>query len=261
MPDFLHNGLRLEYTVRGEGVPFVFLHGMGGSIMQIESSYDPIPGVKLISLNQQGHGNSEVDWTHYDFDHLTDDALALLDWLNISEAYLAGISMGAAVGLNLAARYPERVQKLLLIRNAWTDRPMSRNVQTAYRDLGLSLELGSIEAFYKTEGWQIVKDTTPYTRNAFTCAFGDPACLRCWQKYLILPKLTPVASPDVLKAVTMPVSILANRNDLCHPFEYGAYLQERLPDSVLLEIPDKDTDPDGHRAFVNRAIRRMFFMK
>ncbi|HWQ57441.1 MAG TPA: alpha/beta hydrolase [Clostridia bacterium] len=257
MREFTHNGLRLEYSVRGEGVPFVFLHGMGGSVRQIDAAYDPIPGVQMISPNQQGHANSEADWTHYDFDHLADDVDALLDELQLPQAYLAGISMGAAVGLNFAARHPERVKKLLLIRNAWTDQPMSPKVRIAYRDLGTALKQNSIEAFYRSEGWAIVAEQGAYTRNAFISTFDDPACVKNWQKYLILPGKTPISSLGALQALTMPIMILANRHDLCHPFECGVYLHESLPGSVFQEISDKDTDKDGHRADVNRAVRGM----
>ncbi len=258
MLEFIHNGLRLEYEVTGNGFPFVFLHGMGGSINQIYSVYEPLEGVRLITMNQQGHGNSDADWEAFDFDHLGDDIVALLDHLNIQKAYFAGISMGAAVSLNVAVRYPMRVEKLLLIRNAWTDHPMPEEVQTAYRDLGLTLKEGGIEAFYKTEGWEIISATSSvYTKKAFISAFEDPRSIKNWQKYLLLPKKTPIPSADVLKQLTMPVCILANRNDLCHPFIYSEYLKEHIRDAKLQEIPDKDYDKAGHKLKINQAINEL----
>ena len=53
----------------------------------------------------------------------------------------------------------------------------------------------------------------------------------------------------------MPVVILANRNDLCHPFAYGEDLHAAIPGSVFVEIPDKDRDSSGHRQMINRVIR------
>ena len=81
--------------------------------------------------------------------------------------------MGAAVCLNIALRFPERVEKLLLIRNAWTDQPMAEPVQNAYYDLGQALHRGGSEAFLQTEGWRIISGTSPYTRNAFTIPFQE----------------------------------------------------------------------------------------
>ena len=106
MKTFTNRGLMLEYEVSGSGTPLVFLHGMGGSVQQIRDTYNAIDGVQLITLNQQGHGHSDVDWEGYSFDRLGDDVAALLDHLGIAQAYFAGISMGAAVSLNTAVRTP-----------------------------------------------------------------------------------------------------------------------------------------------------------
>ena len=70
-----------------------------------------LEGVCLIHLNQQGHGESEACWEKFDFDHLADDVCDLMDRLEIKKAYFAGISMGAAVCLNLAVRYPPEGRK------------------------------------------------------------------------------------------------------------------------------------------------------
>ncbi|MEA5142920.1 MAG: alpha/beta hydrolase [Oscillibacter sp.] len=255
MESFYHNGLRLFYRVTGEGRPLVFLHGMGGSTKQIDAVYDPIPGVQLITMDQQGHGESDADWETFSFDSLADDVIALLDRLSLERAAIAGISMGAAVSLNLAARYPQRVEKLLLIRNAWTDQPMSEEVQIAYRDLGLALAEGSVERFYASEGWRIVAESSDYTRGAFVSPFRDPSSLKNWKKYLLLPPQKAVSSVEVLRQLTVPVHLLANRQDLCHPFSYGVYLSKQIPHAGLTEIPDKDSDAAGHKAAVNRALR------
>ena len=165
--------------------------------------------------------------------------------------------MGAAVCLNLAVRYPGRVRKLLLIRNAWVEKPMPKGTRDAYADLGRCLREGGLEAFYQTEGWKLVSSSSPYTRNAFTCTFEDPTCLEYWQKYLILPQKTPVESVEQIQGLDMPVYIIANRNDLCHPFEYGERIHALIPQSLFFEVPDKDKDSEGHREEINQVIRKM----
>lgn len=251
------NNRSLEYEIWGEGEPFVFLHGMGGGIEQIRKTVDVPEGIRLIVPNQQGHGGSDADWNHYDFDHLADDVTALLNELEIESAYLAGISMGAAVCLNLAVRYPKRVKKLLLIRNAWVAEAMPEGTRNAYADLGRCLQEGSREAFFQTEGWKLVKEFSPYTQNAFTGTFEDPDCLKHWKKYLILPGEIPVKSEEQIRGLKMPVFIIANRNDLCHPFEFGELMHALIPKSRFYEIPDKDRDGAGHRRGINKVIREI----
>ena len=120
MDSFTYGGIRLEYEVSGQGRPLVFLHGLGGnagvqnngfpgnsgSIRQIQGVCQPIAGVRLICPNQQGHGGSGADWERFGFDRLAEDVIGLLDHLKLEKAAFAGISMGAAVCLNLAVRFP-----------------------------------------------------------------------------------------------------------------------------------------------------------
>ena len=63
------------------------------------------------------------------------------------------------------------------------------------------------------------------------------------------------AVAEELKRLHMPVVVLANRNDFCHPFAYGGYMKEHIPGAELREIPDKDADATGHRQSVNAALR------
>ena len=145
----------------------------------------------------------------------------------------------------------------MLIRNAWTVQPMSDDVQKAYYDLGITLKEGGIEAFYSTDGWELVKEPSAYTRNAFVSPFTDDSCLKYWQKYLILPKKTPIHDLKELHNLSMPVYILANKNDLCHPFEMGVWIHENIKGSVFMEIPDKDKDSAEHKQLINKAIKTM----
>ena len=82
MEHFNIEGRDLEYEITGEGKPLVFLHGMGGSVEQIYSVYEAVPGISLIAVNQQGHGNSDACWETYDFEHLAADVRASSDCLS-----------------------------------------------------------------------------------------------------------------------------------------------------------------------------------
>ena len=251
-------GIVLEYEVSGSGKPFLFLHGLGGSIGQIRSTYEARDGVMLIALNQQGHGNSGADWETLSFERLADDAVCLLDHLGIEKAVFGGISMGAAVSLAAAVRHPERVEGLLLIRNAWTDRPMDHDRILAYEDMGRCLKEGGKDAFMKTAGWEIVREPSAYTRNAFLLPFGEEPNIRNWRKFLILPNKAPVPDEACLEKLRMPVRIVACRNDFCHPFGYGVWLRERIPGALFTEIPDKDRDGAAHKRMINEVIGEMF---
>ena len=251
------NGLKLEYSVTEGAVPFVFLHGLGGSTLQIEKLYEPIDDVSLILLNQEGHGNSEYDYRDLTFDVLGDDVIDLLDHLNVQDAYFAGISMGAAVSLNIALRHPERVRKVLLIRNAWVDQPIRKEIRDIYQDLAEALKNRNKDQFLQSPGYQYVKDISEYTRSSFLKPFDEEYNVRVYEKYTVIPEMVPIQRKEDLKKLTMPVEIIACRNDLCHPYEYGLELHELIKDSHFTEVPDKDTDQITHERMINDVIRKM----
>ena len=253
---FENNGRKLEYEVTGSGYPVVFLHGLGGSIGQMVSAFDLPEGICRIALNQQGHGGSDFDPEVFSFDTMADDTAALLSFLGIEKAGFAGISMGAAVALNTAVRYPFLAEKLLLVRNAWTDRSMAEDVTQAYRDLGLALKEKDEAAFWASEGGKIVSATgSAYTKGAFAGPFSEEPQLKNWQKFLLLPPSAPVRDASEIESLRVPVMILACRGDFCHPYERGAYMHAHIPGSVLHEIPGKDADAAAHKVLSNRYFR------
>ena len=253
---FENNGRKLEYEVTGDGYPVIFLHGLGGSIGQMVSAFELPEGIRRIALNQQGHGGSDFDPEIFSFDSMADDVVALLSFLGVEKAGFAGISMGAAVALNVAVRYPQRVERLLLVRNAWTDRPMSGDVTQAYRDLGLALKEKDEAAFWASEGGKIVTATgSAYTKGAFAGPFSEEPQLKNWQKFLLLPPKAPVRDISEIASLRIPVMILACRGDFCHPYERGEYMHEHIQGSVLYEIPSKDVDPAAHKVLSNRYFR------
>ena len=257
MNTFTNKGIVFEYETMGEGTPFLFLHGLGGGIGQIKGTFIETPGIQLITINQQGHGGSGVSWDTFGFDALADDAVALLDHLGIETAVIGGISMGAAVSVNIAVRYPERVKALLLIRNAWTCVPMAPDRILAYADMGRCLQEGGEELFKTTGGWDIVREPSAYTRNAFLLPFGEEPNIRNWQKFCILPSMAPIPDEKCLEKIKVPVHIGACRNDFCHPYGYGVWYHEKIAGSVLTEIPDKDTDGKRHKQMINDVIKEL----
>ena len=132
MPYFDHNSLSFYYIQTGNGMPFIFQHGLGGNVDQIVNIYLPPPGVQLITFDFRGHGKTPMGpGEEVNFKTFAEDISALMDYLDLNRAVIGGISMGTSVSLNFALRYPDKVLGLILSRPAWVDAPM----QQKYRDL------------------------------------------------------------------------------------------------------------------------------
>ena len=69
----------------------------------------------VIRYDTRGHGKSPVPAGPYSIDDLADDVIALLDGLGVERAHIVGLSLGGMTAMRLAARNPERVDRLVLL--------------------------------------------------------------------------------------------------------------------------------------------------
>lgn len=114
------NGLRLHYTEWGhasaDGVWWLFT----GGVIQHAHVWDPIalslaPEASIVCLDMRGQGDSDWAESGYRQNSLVEDVHAVITALGRSRPVnFVGHSLGARVGLGLAARYPGDVNCLVL---------------------------------------------------------------------------------------------------------------------------------------------------
>jgi 3-oxoadipate enol-lactonase len=110
-------GSELHYERRGRGAPLLLIQGMGANathwgepfLAQLERDFE------LIVYDHRGIGRSApLQGASLSVAGLADDALGLLDALDIEAAHVLGISMGGMVAQELVLAAPERVLTLTL---------------------------------------------------------------------------------------------------------------------------------------------------
>lgn len=111
---FDHAGTKIYYEIYGSGRPLILIHGNGGSI---KSRADLISEFakkyKVIALDSRCHGKSDCPPQYLTYEQMADDVYELLNHLRIDSALVWGHSDGAVIGLLIAIRHPEKIQKLL----------------------------------------------------------------------------------------------------------------------------------------------------
>jgi 3-oxoadipate enol-lactonase len=92
---------------------------------------------QVVRYNTRGHGDSPIPLGGCVIDDLADDLVALLDRLDVARAHLVGLSLGGMTAMRVAARNPERVDRIALLctgtqlppASDWTDRAATVRAQ------------------------------------------------------------------------------------------------------------------------------------
>lgn len=97
-----------------------FVHGAGGSssiwYKQLREFREHF---NILLLDLRGHGNSRPGLKDafndkYTFDYITEDIVEVINYLKIEKSHFVGISLGTVLIRNLAEKYPERVQSMVM---------------------------------------------------------------------------------------------------------------------------------------------------
>ena len=115
MPQVEVDGLTINYDVQGEGEPLLLIPYTSADhacyAFQLGSYAEHF---SCVAVDLPGSGESDMPAGPYSTEAYADQVAAFLGALGIEAAHVAGVSLGAAVGLHLAARHPGRVRSLSL---------------------------------------------------------------------------------------------------------------------------------------------------
>jgi 3-oxoadipate enol-lactonase len=115
MPRINANGLAINYDLQGAGEPLILIPYLAADhacyAFQVA---EYAKHFTCISLDLRGTGETDKPGAAYTTDTLADDVAAFMAAIGVRTAHVAGLSLGAAVGLWLAVKYPEKVQSLSL---------------------------------------------------------------------------------------------------------------------------------------------------
>lgn len=109
-------GVRIAWEVHGNGPPLLLIHGLGYA----RWGWEPlVPRLaehhRVIVFDNRGVGESDVPAGPYTARTMMGDALAVLDAAGVDAVHVVGTSLGGMIAQELAARHPDRVDRLILL--------------------------------------------------------------------------------------------------------------------------------------------------
>ena len=115
MPRIDVDGLTINYDVQGEGDPLLLIPYLSADnacyAFQLPAYAEHF---SCVAIDLPGSGQSDKPAGPYSTQEYADQVAAFLGTVGIERAHVAGVSLGATVGLHLAARHPGRVRSLSL---------------------------------------------------------------------------------------------------------------------------------------------------
>ncbi len=115
MPQVEVDRLTINYEINGAGEPLLLIpylsadHACFAFQLPVYTEH-----FSCIAVDLPGSGGSDKPAGPYSTDEYADQVAAFLGTIGVESAHVAGVSLGAAVGIHLAARHPGRVRSLSL---------------------------------------------------------------------------------------------------------------------------------------------------
>lgn len=239
--------VRLAYRVQGDvGPALVVVPGwvshlsMDRETPEIRAFQDALhPTGRTLFLDKRGSGHSDRPDgpEHYTLDARVDDLRRVLDSARIERASFWCASEGGPIALAFAARFPERVERLVLYGTfarliAAPEYPVgvpAANFRALVTLAGASWGLGS-----RLLTDVMIPETDPARHAWFTAyqraVYSPRAAVESFEA------LAALDVSDELGRVRAPALVLHRRNDLMVPHRLGRHLADHLPEARFVTL-------------------------
>lgn len=188
---------------------------------------------RVVRYDTRGHGDSPLPDGPYTIDDLADDLVALLDRLGIARAQVVGLSLGGMTAMRVAARNPDRIDRLALLCTASCLPPATEwdeRAATVRAHGSAALAASVVHRWFTPEYLAAQQDirTTSEAMIAATAAEGYAGCCEAIAALDLRDDLTSIAAPTLA---------IAGADDPATPPARLAEIAEGVTNGRLLVVP------------------------
>ncbi|MCH8062245.1 MAG: alpha/beta fold hydrolase, partial [Chloroflexi bacterium] len=158
------DGIRIHYVVAGEGRPVMLIHGLGASVVTWRDNIAALSqSHRVYAIDLPGHGDSAKPDIGYEPDAIVECIGKLVDELGIERPAIIGNSVGGALAMMFAFRFPDLVSGLVLVGSAG----LGREISLYIRLLSVPL-IGTVLETFKIGGPKLMLANVFHDRSLAT---------------------------------------------------------------------------------------------
>lgn len=242
MPKVSANNITMNYDQQGTGDPLILIPYLTADYACYAFQVaEYAKHFTCISLDLRGTGETDKPEGEYSTELLADDVAAFMRAAGIEKAHVSGLSLGAATGMWLAAKYPDKVKSLSL-HSGWpkTD-PFLKSVvegwQVAARALESVPEMVILSIFPWCLTPELYAARPDYIQALAAFVRGRPA----QPLASFLQQSNAVITHDAeaqLTRITAPTQITFGRRDVATSTRFADLMKSNIGDSELLIFED-----------------------
>ncbi|MFA5627489.1 MAG: alpha/beta fold hydrolase [Thiohalomonadaceae bacterium] len=231
-------GIQTNYHDVGEGYPVILVHGSGPGVTAYANWRPNIPYLsqfyRVIAPDMVGFGYTEQpEGYEFSLDNWVQHIIGVMDALNIQKAHIVGNSFGGGLAIATALRYPERVDRLVLMGAAGTKFKLTEGLdavwgyQPSIENMRKLLDLFAYDRSLVSDELAEVRykaSIRPGVQESFASMF--PAPRQQWLDSL-------ASSDEELKSLSNEALIIHGREDRVVPLSSSLHLAEVIDRAQL----------------------------
>ncbi|MEW5768281.1 MAG: alpha/beta hydrolase [bacterium] len=231
--------LRVFYEVGGEGEAVVLLHGWGGQAASFKPVFNYlVRSHQVYALDLPGFGSSDLPPQPWGSDDYALFVSTFFAKLGIGKTSLIGHSFGGRIAIVLAANFPERVDKLILVDSAGI-RPR-RTVKYYIR-----VSIAKIAKFlFSPRLFGIYGEKA---RKAIYQVVGSKDYQEANEMRPTLVKIVNEDLRGLLPQINAPTLLVWGEKDTATPVSHAKIMEREINDAGLVILPEA-----GHFSYLDK---------
>ncbi len=227
------------YEVHGAGEPLVLIHGLSGNasawtllMPYLEKHF------QVICYDMRGSGQTRFNDKAFNISDLADDLAELLDFLGMNKAHILGHSMGGIIAQDFAARYLEKINRLILlhtrIQNTFVTQRFWEGLIHLRKKYNIpQQELVELGAFWSFSPTFLANAENIKMLKEWAAAYAYPQSVENFE--LQANALKMFDGRPLTPKLSMPTLIVSGSEDILTPAQAMRDLAGTLPQTIYVE--------------------------